>query len=250
MINWISKTTALTIFSLLFFVFFANPAVAAKKPEKEPRKVASTEPVYVLARLHFRWVARPVAELFSSLAKGLPKDVKSEDGCQEYRFYRSKKNPLDFLSIEKWASEDQFDKHMKTVKMKGFVLVMSPFMTAKPEMILHQPISGQTSGITDDDSLKDAMVVVRRIRPKSGISLIGKLTEIQTLAQNQGAALQFNIFKGVTTYPKGEEPSQFNAVEFWKDTESLTAFEKESPYSAINEQIEPTTDLEMYEPLN
>lgn len=232
-------------------VTFLTPVDAAQTKEKKakaPRSVASDDPVYVVARMHFKPAAKPMADLFGSLARGLPRDVKKEEGCIEYRFYRSKKNPGDFISVEKWASEELFDKHMKSLKMRGFVAVMGPFMKAKPEMILHHPILAQANGSTDDASLGNAVVAIRRIKPKAGTDLDAKMAEVQS--QAQGRALQYNVFKGFKYYPGTEPTAQYNIVGFWRSEDDFAEHEKTSALSGIADQIEAVNENVIFEPVD
>jgi len=66
-------------------------------------------------------------EEFKNLTKELIKLSQKEEGCIEYNLYQDIKNPKVLTFIEKWKSEEDFEKHKETNHFKDIVPKIKSF---------------------------------------------------------------------------------------------------------------------------
>ena len=71
--------------------------------------------------------------------KSVVQEAMKEQGCRSYTLFRSVENPLEFYSIERWASQRAFDTHMKSASVARLMAQVPDLVNGQPEIkVLNQ----------------------------------------------------------------------------------------------------------------
>lgn len=60
-------------------------------------------------------------EELKALLKSTIKDSKEEEGCLMYEVFQTKNNPVEFIVIDSWESEEALNKHYETPHYSYFI---------------------------------------------------------------------------------------------------------------------------------
>jgi len=72
---------------------------------------------------------------------GLMEPTLAEEGCMRFIVYQDKENPAVVTAIEKFASQEAFDKHVEMPYIKDFLGNKVPELTATdPVITFHQEL--------------------------------------------------------------------------------------------------------------
>mgnify|MGYP003405297004 CR=1 FL=1 len=64
---------------------------------------------------------RDCIEELKALLSATIKDSKKEDGCLMYQVFQTKNNPVEFIAIDSWESEEALNKHYETSHYSHFI---------------------------------------------------------------------------------------------------------------------------------
>ena len=60
-------------------------------------------------------------EELKALLKSTIEDTKKEEGCLMYEVFQTKNNPVEFIVIDSWESEEALNKHYETPHYSHFI---------------------------------------------------------------------------------------------------------------------------------
>jgi quinol monooxygenase YgiN len=60
-------------------------------------------------------------EELKALLKSTIKETKEEDGCLMYEVFQTKSNPVEFIVIDSWESEEALTSHCETAHYSHFI---------------------------------------------------------------------------------------------------------------------------------
>ncbi|WP_329270139.1 antibiotic biosynthesis monooxygenase family protein [Streptomyces pseudovenezuelae] len=91
-----------------------------------------TDPVVLVATM----VAKPGQEelVEKTFAAALPK-VHAEPGCLRYALHRRTGTTGEFVMIEKWASREALDAHMKGAVMREMGAALAQALAGAPDLV-------------------------------------------------------------------------------------------------------------------
>lgn len=64
---------------------------------------------------------RDCIEELKTLLQGTIKDTKKENGCLMYEVFQTKNNPVEFIVIDSWKSEEVLNKHYESEHYLHFI---------------------------------------------------------------------------------------------------------------------------------
>jgi quinol monooxygenase YgiN len=64
---------------------------------------------------------RDCIEELKELLKSTIEESKKEDGCLMYEVFQTKSNPVEFIVIDSWESEEALNKHYETSHYSNFI---------------------------------------------------------------------------------------------------------------------------------
>jgi quinol monooxygenase YgiN len=96
-----------------------------------------TEPVVLVATM----VAKPGQEelVETTVTAALPK-VRAEPGCLRYALHRKAGTTGEFVMIEKWASREALDAHMKGAAMREIGAALAQALAGAPDLVFLDPV--------------------------------------------------------------------------------------------------------------
>ena len=64
---------------------------------------------------------RDCIEELKELLKSTIEETKKEEGCLMYEVFQTKSNPVEFIVIDSWDSEEALNKHYETPHYSNFI---------------------------------------------------------------------------------------------------------------------------------
>lgn len=64
---------------------------------------------------------RDCIEELKELLKSTIEETKKEEGCLMYEVFQTKSNPVEFIVIDSWESEEALNKHYETAHYSNFI---------------------------------------------------------------------------------------------------------------------------------
>lgn len=64
---------------------------------------------------------RDCIEELKELLKSTIEESKKEEGCLMYEVFQTKSNPVEFIVIDSWESEEALNKHYETSHYSNFI---------------------------------------------------------------------------------------------------------------------------------
>jgi quinol monooxygenase YgiN len=96
-----------------------------------------TEPLVIVATI----VAKPgQEELVEKTFKAAIPAVHAEPGCLLYALHRKAGTTGEFVMIEKWASREALDAHMKGAAMREIGVALAQALAGPPDMVFLEAI--------------------------------------------------------------------------------------------------------------
>jgi quinol monooxygenase YgiN len=90
---------------------FSWSAPQAKLPSSREKREHPMPDLHVVAVL----TAKPGSEsVLEEALRGLVEPTRAEEGCLGYELFRSNADPLSFVTVERWRSQEDLDAHMQT----------------------------------------------------------------------------------------------------------------------------------------
>ena len=100
-----------------------------------------TEPLVIVATI----VAKPgQEELVEKTFKAAIPAVHAEPGCLLYALHRKAGTTGEFVMIEKWASREALDAHMKGAAMREIGAALAQALAGPPDMVFLEAIPAGT----------------------------------------------------------------------------------------------------------
>ena len=100
-----------------------------------------TEPLVIVATI----VAKPgQEELVEKTFKAAIPAVHAEPGCLLYALHRKAGTAGEFVMIEKWASREALDAHMKGAAMREIGAALAQALAGPPDMVFLEAIPAGT----------------------------------------------------------------------------------------------------------
>ena len=100
-----------------------------------------TEPLVIVAKI----VAKPgQEELVEKTFKAAIPAVHAEPGCLLYALHRKAGTAGEFVMIEKWASREALDAHMKGAAMREIGAALAQALAGPPDMVFLEAIPAGT----------------------------------------------------------------------------------------------------------
>ncbi|WP_249012009.1 putative quinol monooxygenase [Conexibacter sp. DBS9H8] len=77
--------------------------------------------------------ARPGSEaVLEEALRGIVEPTRAEAGCLAYELFRSAADPLSFVTVERWRSQEDLDAHMQTPHIAAALQAAGDAFAAAP----------------------------------------------------------------------------------------------------------------------
>jgi quinol monooxygenase YgiN len=74
------------------------------------------------------------------MLRALVEQTRAEPGCVRYEALQSQADPVDFVVLGQWVSEDAYDRHMAAAHTLAFTHGILGWLQSGPEMRRYRPI--------------------------------------------------------------------------------------------------------------
>lgn len=71
---------------------------------------------------------------------------REEAGCIDYRLYQATDDPLSFVMVEEWESQEALDAHFRTDHIREFMGAVPKLVSAPPDIRFHDVSGTRTLG--------------------------------------------------------------------------------------------------------